>query len=105
MTEFADQYIRRDLQGKCSSVSRLLTSYLADESLSEDVLLRDRTLYPIATALAKASLVPEFNVSEGSAGMFDVLRSFNAAQSFSQGGELAGSAADAVLVGRVQYLT
>jgi UDP-N-acetylmuramoyl-tripeptide--D-alanyl-D-alanine ligase len=105
MTEFADQYIRRDLQGKCSSVSRLLTSYLADESLSEDVLLRDRTLYPIATALAKASLVPEFNVSEGSAGMFDVLRSFNAAQSFSQGGELAGSAADAVLVARVQYLT
>ena len=90
MTELADQYIRRDLQGKCSSVSRLLTSYLADESLSEDVLLRDRTLYPIATALAKASLVPEFNVSEGSAGMFDVLGSFNAAQSFSQGGRVSG---------------
>ena len=105
MTEFADQYLRRDLQGKCSRVSRLLTSYLADERLSEDVLLRDRTIYPLASALARASLVPEFKVSEVSAGIFDVLDSFNAAQSCSQGEDSAGNSADEISVGRAQYLT
>jgi hypothetical protein len=105
MTEFADQYLRRDLQGKCSRVSRLLTSYLADERLSEDVLLRDRTIYPLASALARASLVPEFKVSEVSAGIFDVLDSFNAAQSCSQGEDSAGNSAGAISVGRAQYLT
>ena len=79
MTEFADQYLRRDLQGKCTKVSRLLRSYLADESLLGNVLLLDHTIYPLVNALARASLVPEFKISEGSAGIFDVLASFNAA--------------------------
>jgi UDP-N-acetylmuramoyl-tripeptide--D-alanyl-D-alanine ligase len=105
MTEFADQYLRRDLQGKCTKVSRLLRSYLADESLLGNVLLLDHTIYPLVNALARASLVPEFKISEGSAGIFDVLASFNAALASSQGIDLESSAADAVLVGRAQYLT
>jgi hypothetical protein len=40
-----------------------------------------------------------------SAGIFDVLDSFDAAQSCSQGEDSAGNSADAISVGRAQYLT
>ena len=63
------------------------------------MLLLDHTIYPLVNALARASLVPEFKISEGSAGIFDVLASFNAALASSQGMDLESSAADAVLVG------